>query len=334
MAITIKDIANAAQISAVTVSRILSNKEGHYSAATAAKVRKIAKNLGYRKNFAAAELVTRKNRVIAVIVSAVKTNFAEKILEGIANSAIKYGYNIVLLYVKPNNPQSQRHALQTILGRLIYGVLLVSLELTDENFQLLKTTKIPYLFISIAVKDGAAFIGSDDFQIGYQATNFLIAQGHTKIGIAGMSNSSYIGQQRVAGYRHAMKKQQLLIKDRWIQFGDFTYQAGIQAMKNYGAATELTAIIGTSDLVTIGILNTAAELNLSVPQQLSLLSIDGTQLTQIVRPQLSSITQDFYQMGYQGLRALVHQAEKKLKSHYMPFQIIERQSTSQLKSKR
>lgn len=103
-------------------------------------------------------------------------------------------------------------------------------------------------------------------------------------------------------------------------------------MKNYGAATELTAIIGTSDLVTIGILNTAAELNLSVPQQLSLLSIDGTQLTQIVRPQLSSITQDFYQMGYQGLRALVHQAEIKLKSHYMPFEIIERQSTSQLKS--
>ncbi|MFT8447732.1 MAG: LacI family DNA-binding transcriptional regulator [Liquorilactobacillus nagelii] len=330
MAVTIKDIARSAQISAVTVSRILGNKQGHYSAATAEKVRKIAQTMGYHKNIAAAELVTRKSHVVAVIIGATKTNFAEKIVEGIEKSAIQYGYHIVLLTVEPNNPQSQTRALQTILGRPIYGVLLLSLALTAKNFQLLQATELPYLFISIGISDKASFISSNDFQIGYQATSFLIAKGHTKIGIAGMTDDSYIGQQRVAGFKQALRESKLSIQDDWIQFGDFTYEAGIKAMREYGPNPELTAVIGTSDLVSIGLLNAASDFNLAVPQRLSILSIDGTQLTKIVRPQLSSITQDFYQMGYQGLQTLIQQANHKDKAHYLPFKIIERGSTSQL----
>ena len=331
MAATIKDIAKIAKISTATVSRILSDKKGHFSEQTAIKVRKIAKELGYHKNSAAAELVTKKSNVIAVIVNSVNTNFSKQIIQGIEKTAVKNSYNVIILDVEQNNLLSEQRAIKTILERPAYGILVLSVDLTLSSRQMLNDAQIPYLFISIALPQNSNFIASNDFQIGYQAASFLINKGHRKIGLAAVDPQTFIGQQRIAGYQQALQDHEIIPDDNWIQPGNFTYQSGIAAMNNYYQLASITAVIGGSDLASIGLLNAATNLDLKIPADLSILSIDGTFLTQIVQPPLSCVKQAFYKMGLLGADLLLNEKQKVSHSIYLPFKIIERDSISTIK---
>lgn len=327
MAATIKDVAEAAGVSAATVSRVLTNKEGFYSESTAQRVRKIATSLGYEKNTSAVELVTKKSQVIGVIISSTRTNFSEKIIEGIQHEAIKHNLSVIMLYAGQNSPKLQERALRTLIERAVKGILVVAIQLTEENLALLQGAQIPYRFLSTAYNsDRLPSIASNDYQIGYQATRYLIKRGHQKIGFVAMDTTGYIGQQRVAGYQAAMAEANLPTKDEWVKVGMYTYDDGVQAMKSFGEQPDVTAIIGASDLAAIGVLNQAAQFHIKVPDQLALMSIDGTYLAQIVRPQLTTVTQGFYDMGILGTRMLLD-PKKQTTSQFTPIKIETRQST-------
>ncbi|MFC6255181.1 LacI family DNA-binding transcriptional regulator [Secundilactobacillus hailunensis] len=327
MSATIKDIAEAAGVSAATVSRVLANKEGFYSQATATRVRKIAVSLDYEKNTSAVELVTRKSRVIGVIISATKTNFSDKIIEGIHAEAIRHGLSVIMLYAGQNDPQLQEQALRTLIERAVKGILVVAIQLADENLALLQASQIPYRFLSTSYNSNKLpSIASDDYQIGYQATQHLIERGHHKIGLVAMDTSGHIGQQRVAGYKAAMIQAALSIEDDWIKEGMYTYEDGVRAMQTFGRQPEVTAIIGASDLAAIGVLNQAMQYGIQVPKQLAIISIDGTYLARIVRPQLTTVTQAFYEMGTLGTQMLLDQTQQTV-SQFTPIKIETRQST-------
>lgn len=327
MTATIKDVAEQAGVSTATVSRVLANKEGYYSERTAQRVRQVATSLGYEKNISAVELVTKKSQVIGVIISSVKTNFSNKIIDGIQDEALKHGLSVIMLYAGQNDPQLQERALKTLIERSVKGILVVAIQLTDQNLQLLQTSQIPYRFLSTAYNsDRLPSIASDDYQIGYQATRYLIEEGHRKIGLVAVDISEHIGQQRVAGYQTAMRQSALPVKGDWIQTGMYTYDDGANAMKTFGQQPEVTAIIGASDLASIGVLNQAVQFNLKVPEQLAIISIDGTYLAEIVRPQLTTVTQAFYEMGTLGMQMLIDQTQP-VKSLFTPIKIERRQST-------
>ncbi|WP_143788150.1 LacI family DNA-binding transcriptional regulator, partial [Oenococcus oeni] len=95
MSVTIKDVAKAAGVSTATVSRVLSGKDFFYSEKTEKKVKKAIRDLGYRKNTAAVELVTMKSKVIAVILPDTKTTFSNSIIEGIQNEAFKIDLSVI-----------------------------------------------------------------------------------------------------------------------------------------------------------------------------------------------------------------------------------------------
>ncbi|KRM73285.1 LacI family DNA-binding transcriptional regulator [Secundilactobacillus collinoides] len=328
MTVTIKDIAETANVSIATVSRVLANKEGFYSEKTAAKVRQAAEKLGYRKNTAAVELVTQRSKVIGVIVSATKTNFANDIIAGIQDEAFKHNLSVIILYAGESDPNQQHRALQTVIERSVMGILILAIRPVDDDIAMLRAANIPHLFLSTSFdSQNLPFIASDDFRIGYQATDFLIKKGHKKIGIAAIDRHTYIGTQRVLGYQRAMADHDLPTKPAWIQDGHFTYDDGIEAMKTFGAKPELDAVIGTSDLAAIGVMNQAETFGLNVPTDLAIMSIDGTQMVKIVRPQITSVTQSFYEMGSRGMKMMLQRDMTKFESQYTPFRIDEREST-------
>jgi len=99
MAITIKDIANRAGISAASVSRILTNR-GRFSAETAQRVRQLAEEMGYYKNQSAADLSQKASRVIGVLVPATHTNFADEIIKGMQRQAFELGYELLIVFLE------------------------------------------------------------------------------------------------------------------------------------------------------------------------------------------------------------------------------------------
>lgn len=330
MAATIKDIARKIGVAPSTVSRVLSNKPGVGPAMTE-RIRKVAKELGYKKNRAAVELVKQRSNVIAAVVSSVKTSFSGQIIDGIQAEAEKNGLNLIIVYSHSADPVEQKKALLTVIERPVRGILLLSIALAADNVALLQESQIPFCFLSISLDDPALpFVSSDDWQIGYQTTQFLLNKGHRRMGLAAIDKYPYTGRLRLAGYRQALKEAGILPRDQWVQLGDYSYAAGKQAMSNYGAHTELTAIIAGSDAAGVGLLNQARILGLKVPDDISVLSIDGTEMCEMVQPQLTSISQDFYKMGIEGVKYLqsieAHPVAKKIEQEYTPVRIVERQS--------
>lgn len=326
MSVTIKDVAKKANVSIATVSRVLAGKKEAYSLATKKRVHEAIQELGYKKNKAAVELVTMKSNVIAILVPTPKTNFAMKIIESIQKNAFERDLSVIILFVGDNDEETQIKALNTVIERPVTGILLISVGLRGDAINLLKNSGISHVFVSTAMSKESRFVSSDDFKIGYEATKFLIQKGHKKIGLSSLEVDKFIGQQRVAGYLSALKDHHISQNDDWIFDGDYSYESGVSSMQYYASQTDVTAVIGASDLAAIGIINKAQKLDINVPDQLAVISIDGTYLVDIVSPRITSVTQSFYNMGETALKMLFSKGNES--NHiYTSFQIDERESS-------
>ncbi len=330
--ITIKDIAKRVGVAPSTVSRVLGNKADFYTAETVEKVRTAARELGYKKNQSAAELVKQHSNVIAAVVSSVKTNFAGEIIEGIQKEAAEYGYKLIIVYSHSADPVEQRSALMTVIERPVMGILLLSMALSDDNLTLLKESQIPFCFLSMGFDDERPFISSDDEEIGYRATKYLVDKGHRHIGFAGLDQYPNTGRLRLAGYKKALAEVSVTPEEYWVQSGDYSYESGLKAMQQYGGKTDLTGVVAASDMVAIGVLNQAHLFGMRVPDDLSIIGIDGTEMCEIVQPQLTSVSQDFYKMGVAGVQRLrqldLKDQSVKNKQEFVPIKITERGSVS------
>ncbi|GEK27839.1 LacI family DNA-binding transcriptional regulator [Furfurilactobacillus siliginis] len=326
MTVTIKDVAKAAGVSIATVSRVLAHKVDFYAPETAAQVTKVAKELGYQRNVTAAELATKTSDVLAVIISATKTNFADSIIEGIQDVAFAQGLSVIILYAGENNDDLQHKALTTVIERSVRAILIVALELNEDNRQLLDDSAIPHVFLANASdKNKGLFVASDDFKIGKATTTYFLDQGYTSIGLVGMDRTSYVGRQRINGYLAALKQHDITPGDNWIQGGNFRYEDGVTAMKAYGPKPPVQAVIANSDVSALGVINTAHQFKLDIPSQLAVLSVDGTQLIEMFRPQVTALVQDFAAIGRRGAEMLLKQIPEA--SQFIDFKIHDGEST-------
>lgn len=168
--------------------------------------------MGYIKNTSAVELVQRTSHVIAVIVSNTKSNFSDSIISAIEDQAVQNNLDVFILHAGHADEVSQERAIKTVSERAVKGIILVSLELNDHILQLLKEAGISCVCLSTSVKNSVfPFVTSDNFKMGYAATDFLIKKGHKKIGIAGIPADGSISQ-RIAGYSQCMQDHNLQIK--------------------------------------------------------------------------------------------------------------------------
>lgn len=164
---------------------------------------------------------------------------------------------------------------------------------------------------------------SDNTELAAQSVEYLIKKGHRRIGLFGIDHS-HTGLQRRAGYQKAMYEHHLPIEQDWIQYGDYSYEAG-QTIMQYWADLKLSAVVAASDLVAMGIMRQAAQMGIKIPQDLSIVSIDGTFLCEVTDPQLTSVTQDFYQIGVNSVLDLLGNAPSEL----VPFKLVERGSVAE-----
>lgn len=329
---TIKDIARRANVSTATVSRVLSKKEKSYRPETAAKIEAIAKELGYKKNLAAAELAANSSKLIAVILNNTQTNFSNEIIAAVQEETDKASYQMFILYAGNHDSRLLNQAISVALERHVAGILLVATSLDEQAATTLRESSTPCRLVSIYDEDSPRYadfkyISSNNETIGHLATNYLIEHGHTRIGLAGIDRSS-TGKQRLAGYQRAMAEHNLPTKPEWVIYGDYSYGPQ-QKLLDAFTDQNLDAIITASDMIAVGIIQEARHLGIKIPENLSLVSIDGTFLCDITIPPITSVTQNFYQMGASAVKSLLTNGE----SQFIPVHITDRGSVSENYSK-
>lgn len=327
MKATIKDIAKATQLSTATVSRVLSRKEGTYREETAKRVLAAAEKLGYRRNVAAADLASNSLKTIAVILNNTQTNFWQGILDGIQEAALKNHRQFIIFYAGNNNPAMLTQALNNALERQIAGILLVATKMNAEQLAILQHANIPYRFVSIYDPSqlDRTYVSSDNVVIGRLACQYLIDHGHSQIAFAGLDRSA-TGRERLLGYQQAMTKAGLTIDPTWILNGDYSFENGQSLFPQINEAG-VTAVVAASDMIGAGIIQAAAQAQVKVPDDLSVISIDGTQVCQMTNPTLTCVQQDFFTIGATSLNSLINNEQ----SQFVPVKIVEGKSVKALK---
>lgn len=306
--VTIKDVARRAKVSIATVSHVLSGS-GRVSDATRARVKRAAAELDYRPNLIARSLKSRRTHTIGMVISDIANPFFPEMVRGAEDASLARGY-MLATFNTDDRPERERHVFDLLHTRRVDGILAV-----------VAIERAPLPHVEEALHSGTPVVCLDrqpqDLSIdavkvdnagGVElAVAHLIERGYRDIAYIGGSPKMYIAPDRLRGYTAAMRKAGLPLR---VVHGDFRRDSG------YHAAIELLAASPRPDslfvanlMMTIGALEAIRSLGLSVPENLGMAAFDSIDLLRGFRPQLTSVVQPSYEIGYQGANLLLDRVE-------------------------
>lgn len=305
---SMKDVAARAGVSAATASRALSGN-GPVSAKARARVLTAAEDLDFVPSFTAASLASGRSRNIGVIVPSIDRWFFAKVVRGIAGEVFRVGYDLTL-YNTEGSSEHQESVLRDFLRRKrLDAVITVSLQLDEDEIRQLKATGRPTVGVG-GPMPGVRTISVDNFDIGVLATEHLLGLGHRSIGHLAGGRDPYrdfdLSRSRQGGFKAAIERAGIEVRPQWIVMSDFTMgDAYRQATAMLGSGERPTAIFCASDEIAVGTLQAARTLGLRVPEDLSLIGVDGAEVGEVFG--ITTIAQDPAHQGELAARRLLAQ---------------------------
>lgn len=336
--VSIDEVARAAGVSTATVSRALSGR-GNVSDPTRERVEAAAKSLGYVVSASASSLASGRTRNIGVLVPFLDRWFFSTVLSGIATALQARGYDITL-YNLTNDRQQRREIFDTFLRRQrVDGVVAISIELGEEETDLLLELGLPVIAIG-GPSPRLTTLTVDDTAVARLATEHLIALGHRAIAHIGASPEFdidfHIPTRRRQGFELALEDAGLPARPDLYEPADFTIEGGFHAAKQLlgRPGAHPTAIFAASDEMAIGALLAARELGYRVPEDLSVMGIDGHELGAFFR--LTTVDQFPHGQGERAADAILAElaapvGARGIRSD-LPFELIVRGSTARVNS--
>lgn len=328
--ITIKDVAKLSGVSISTVSRVI-NDSKPVSPEVRKKVLSVIEETGYKPNDVARSLVTRRSYLIGVIINNLAQSYVADIVRGIEEIGKMYDYDI-LLCSSYFSKEAQKKYLQLLDRKQAEGIFLVGHSFDDEILELAKSLNKPCVYFTKKIKENMEYISIDYFAAAYEATNFLIKQGHKKIAyISDYENGVTVEEEKIAGYKKAFKDNELNTKSQnmYVANGrryNHAYALGPSILKDI---KKIDAILCSNDELAIGVMNYLLDNGVKVPEDVSIMGFGNVKEGQFVRPQLTTIGEPFYDYGAVGMRMLIKTIKgEKTQSGLieLPFTIEKRES--------
>ncbi len=331
MTVTIYDVAREASVSMATVSRVVNGNQ-NVKPATRKKVLDVIERLEYRPNAVARGLASKKTTSVGVIIPDISNNLYAELTRGIEDIATMYRYNIILAN-SDQNEQKELELLNTMLGKQVDGIVIMSDHVTDAVAQIINHSPVPIILAgSIADNTQTASVNIDYFQAVYEAINVFIEKGHKHIAfVSGPLEYTINGQYKLLAYKKALQDAGIELNEAFIDSNDGTYD---EAMISWETLSSLdvapTAIFAGSDEIAIGLVHGALDAGKSVPQDVEIISFENSKLARMVRPQLTSVVLPLYDIGAVAMRLLTKLLNKEVvieKHVILPHRLEIRNST-------
>jgi LacI family transcriptional regulator len=321
-----RDVANLAGVSQSTVSRVLSQKDSDISISeeTNRKVFEAVAKLGYYPNLTARSLRTQRTHMIAVMIADISNPFYHFITRTIQDIAVHHDYDVLISNTDHIHAYEQRFC-QTMMRRPVDGIVLIPYHLTNDDIdELLRRTGAAITVLGRHITHpGVDVVSADDEKATYDTVRWLIHEkGHHRIGFVSGPPHFSVSVRRQRGYERAMNEAGLEIESRWIQEGDFTQEAGQRTMVALLALrNKPTAVFSCNDIMAIGALNAARELNLRVPEDIAIVGFDNVPAATLVRPTLTTVAQYPIDMGRLLAEALFERIDGKVVGEQRRFDV-------------
>ncbi len=329
--ITIYDVAREAAVSMATVSRVV-NGNPNVKPATRKKVLEVIDRLDYRPNAVARGLASKKTTTVGVIIPDVTNVYFSSLARGIDDVASMYKYNIILAN-SDGNPQKEAQVLNTLLAKQVDGIIFMGNNLTDELRAQFARAKTPIVLAgSVDAKNEVESVHVDYVAAVEEAVADLINHGNKRVAfITGPMSDPINGEYRLKGYKNVLAKHGIEYDPDLVFETDYSYRAGEVLWPALASAKATAAFVGDDELAC-GVLNGAKDAGVKVPAEFEIITSNNSKLTEIVRPQLSSITQPLYDIGAVSMRFLTKMMNKydmssAEKTIELPYGYIKRAST-------
>lgn len=331
---TLRDIANALNISITTVSRALNDKDD-ISSDTKKAVLEVAKMLDYKPNAIAVSL--RKNvanNIIGVILPNVDHYFFSTILKGIITSSHLSDY-MVMIGDSAQDFTKEQNLIEQFADYFVSGVIYAPARHPDspKNIALLRNLEIPFVLIDRKFDDFyGSFVQHDDFSGAYTAVTHLISQGCKTIAHIKGDESCSISTERLKGYlaalnNHGLPTDNQLIKSCLHANKEDGYKLTKQLFSGHHQKPD--AIFAVTDHVASGIYEYANEHKIKIPEDLSVVGYSNSDLADHLTPKLTTVDQNGNEMGTIAFNFLKEQIKNKNSIYQKTFssRLIVRSST-------
>jgi len=329
--VTLARVADEAGVSLSTISKVL-NGRPDVSQATRGRVEALLAEHGYLRR----KGVQLSTGLIELVFHELEAAWSMEIIRGVENVATEHGMSVVL------TESGSRHApaadwIEGVLRRRPAGVVLVFSDLPTEYREMLRSRAIPFVIIDPAGDPSPEVpsVGSANWSGGLMATRHLIELGHTRIAAITGPDDMMCSHARIDGFRSAMSSAGLTIRPEWIRFGDFHTSGGYEHARSLLTESDdrPTAIFAGSDLQALGVLEAVRELDLKVPDDLSLVGYDDIPLAKWVSPRLTTVRQPLRRMAEEATKLVIQMGEAPLESvprMDLATNLIVRESTAPL----
>lgn len=325
--VTIYEVAKKSGYSLATVSRVINNKS-NVKEDTKAKILETIEKLGYKPSALAQGLAMSKSRNIGIVLPSNNYVYISNMLSGMADIAKIYGYQTTLFLTKSDRDEV-KDAIEKLIKSHVDGAVLFDDSLTEEDFKEIEKYQIPSVFI------GHDFVGemSASVSLNYENELRTIVREHFKNGdeplnFVKLSNAGELSKIHEEIVRDEMMKLNKLDLFNSILLNDF-YNETLEYFETYFKTHRKGFYVSPRDSVSCAILNAALDNGLDIPKDVQIFSIIGTKYSRIIRPQLSSIDIDMYEVGSISMRMLTKLLDSELKNKNYVFEgVIEHRSST------
>jgi len=336
---TIKDVAKKAGVSISVVSKAFNNYVD-ISDKTRQKIFAIAKELNYTPNVVAKNLSSKKQMTIGLISSGVlnnneKDNNAFDIFKGVY-TAVGESQNELSIFLIDSLKQKQKSYAQYCRERNIGGAILQGIRTDDPYYKELIDTNIPCVIVDIMTEMNNGLIGSvsiDNAEASREIAVYLIERNHRDIVIMAGTKETHVNAERIKGVQEAFKANDLELCEEDVLYAQFSEQEAYVLAKKYLQTKLPTAFLCLSDLMAFGVMRAVSEAGLRIPEDISITGFDDLLLSGYTQPKLTTIRQDFIEIGRLSAQLLQNMMENKLdKKHiYVNYQLLERESVKAIR---
>jgi LacI family transcriptional regulator len=302
---TLRDVAAAANVSVATASNVLNGVRG-VTLERRERVLQAARSLSYRPDNAARALRGYGTSVLGFVVPDNTNPFFAEVARAVEDYVFKQGYTLILCNTD-GRPDRETIYFDLLRANRVDGIIFISTSRSSHVTSWALNQGIPVVAVDRDPGDPRAdVVMVDNEGGGYAAARHLIDLGHRHIGCitgpAGLPSS----EQRVVGYRRALREFGITSESSLVVRGDFRLSGGRAAtVKLLGLRNRPTAIVACNDLMAWGAFAAAKEAALQVPQELSVVGFDDVAFAAHSDPPLTTIAQPAREIGSIAARLLL-----------------------------
>jgi DNA-binding LacI/PurR family transcriptional regulator len=302
-----KDLAKLLGVSRQTVSAVLNGKEW-VSQETRERVLKAIREHNYAPNQHAVSLTGKGTRLLGVVLRDISNPFYTQIAMGIESVARASGYSI-LYHNTFEKHIYEVDAIRSLVSFRVSGVIISPIQLGVDlsHLEHVAALGIPLVSIDKLPNIACHSICFADQNAAYSATEYLADQGHTEIAFVKGPESAASARERLAGFLACSKNRGLTVPEEWLVDPGTTEQERHAAIYSLlkDPVSRPSAVFCFNDLLAVSVYKAAHELQIRIPEDLSVVGFDDIAIASLLGPPLTTVRTDSYQVGVEAAEMIM-----------------------------